>query len=261
MMEFEKMKIYIFADLEGISGVSGSSFVLADGAKYALGCKFLTRDINICAKACFEAGATEVIVRDGHGAGTSVLWENILPGVKLVQGATPGVRFAGLDGCDAVILLGYHAMAGTPRAVMEHTYSSKGIQNMWVNGRLSGEFWMDTLIAGEHGVPVIMTSGCDKLCKEAKEFSPDVITCQVKTSTGQQGCILLSPAESEKILREKTFEAIEALKAGKIKPITLSPVTIRTEYIERCEPALGLVAPRTVEHVSDSMEKAFFGRF
>ena len=47
------MKIYIFADLEGISGVSGSSFVLADGANYALGKKYLTADVNACAAACF----------------------------------------------------------------------------------------------------------------------------------------------------------------------------------------------------------------
>ena len=43
------MKIYIFADLEGISGVSGSAFVTADGGKYAMGCKLITREVNICA--------------------------------------------------------------------------------------------------------------------------------------------------------------------------------------------------------------------
>ena len=190
------MKIYIFADLEGISGVSGSSFVTADGARYATGCKYLTRDVNICAKACLEAGADEVIVRDGHGGGNSIIWENLIPGVKLMQGASPRVRFAGLEGCDAVILLGYHAMAGTPQAVMEHSYSSKNIQNIWVNGEKIGEFGIDTMIAGEHGLPVIMTSGCDKLCKEAKEFSPEVVTCQVKESTAASCSLRLIPKSS-----------------------------------------------------------------
>lgn len=252
------MKIYIFADLEGISGVSGSSFVTADGARYATGCKYLTRDVNICAKACLEAGADEVIVRDGHGGGNSIIWENLIPGVKLMQGASPRVRFAGLEGCDAVILLGYHAMAGTPQALMEHSYSSKHIQNIWFNGEKIGEFGIDTMIAGEHGLPVIMTSGCDKLCKEAKEFSPEVVTCQVKESTAQQGCIMLSPADSEKLLREKTLEAIAAFKAGKIKPLTAENVTFRFEFMERMEPqAADLVAPRTVEVTDGSVEKAF----
>ncbi|MBR7104523.1 MAG: M55 family metallopeptidase [Lentisphaeria bacterium] len=256
------MKIYIFADLEGISGVSSSAFVTADGAKYGLGCKFITRDVNICAKACLEAGADEVIVRDGHGAGNSILWENLIPGIRLVQGHTPGERFSGIEEADAVILLGYHAMAGTPRALMEHTFSSKSIQNMWVNGELAGEFAIDTIIAGEHGLPVIMTSGCDKLCQEARAFSPDVVTCQVKISTGQQGAIMLSPDASEKLLREKTFEAIAAFKEGRIKPMTLEKeAVLRIEYMERCEPALGLVAPRTVELTGPTLEEAFFRRF
>lgn len=254
------MKIYIFADLEGISGISGSSFVTSDGAKYAMGCKLITREVNICAQACLDAGAEEVIIRDGHGAGNSILWENLIPGTRLVQGQTPGVRFAGIEEADAVILLGYHAMAGTPQAVMEHTFSSKSIQNMWVNGKLAGEFAIDTLIAGEHGLPVIMTSGCDKLCAEAKAFSPEVITCEVKKSTGQQGCILLSPAASEALLRQKTQEAVAAFKAGKIQPKTVSPATLRIEYMERCEPAVGLIAPRTVEHTASTLENAFFQR-
>ena len=56
------MKIYIFADMEGISGISDAAYVLPGEAKYAYGCKYLTREINICAAACLEAGADEVIV-------------------------------------------------------------------------------------------------------------------------------------------------------------------------------------------------------
>ena len=166
------MKIYIFADMEGISGVSNSSFVSADGAKYALGCRYITHDVNVCAQACFDAGADAVTIRDGHGAGTSIQWHDLIPGVELMQGTAAGVRFPGIEGADAVILLGYHAMAGTPRALLEHSYSSKSIQNMWLNGKLIGEFGIDTLIAGEKGLPVIMTSGCDKLCKEAGSSPP-----------------------------------------------------------------------------------------
>jgi len=117
------MKIYIFADMEGISGISGSMFVRGDGTHYALGRKYLTADINACAAACFEAGADEVVVRDGHGGGYSVLWDGLDPRVQLVQGATPGKRFFDIEGSDGVILLGYHAMAGTRSALLEHTYS------------------------------------------------------------------------------------------------------------------------------------------
>ena len=254
------MKIYIFADMEGISGVSGSMFVLGDGTHYGLGRKYLTADINACAAACFEAGADEVVVRDGHGGGNSVLWDELDPRVQLVQGATPGQRFFGIEGSDGMILLGYHAMAGTRGALLEHTYSSKTIQNMWMNGRRVGEFEIDTAIAGDYRIPVIMTSGCDKLCGQAKEFHPSVITCEVKKSAALQGTLMLSAEKAHALIREKTLEAIAAMKAGKIKPVTLSPVTIRKEYMERMEPAAGLCDDRTTEFTADSAEKAFFGK-
>lgn len=258
MIAGDCMKIYIFADMEGISGIYSSSFVHSDQPEYPRGRQFLTRDINICAQACFDAGADEVIVRDGHGAGVSVLWNELIPQVQLIQGPTPGERFYGCDGCDGMILLGYHAMAGTIRAVLEHTYSSKSIQNIWVNGVRSGEFAIDTAIAGEHGIPVIMTSGCDKLCAEAKAFLPQVVTCQVKRSITCQSAMLLAPADAETLIREKTFEAIGKLKNGEMKPYQNPEViTLRTEYIERHEPAFGLIGERMTERTGNSMEKVF----
>ena len=252
------MKIYIFADMEGISGISNSSFVLADQNNYQTGRKYLTRDVNICAQACFDAGADEVIVRDGHGAGTSIIWSELIPGVELIQGQTPGERFCNCDGCDGMILLGYHAMAGTQRALLEHTYSSKSIQNIWMNGVRAGEFAIDTAIAGEYGVPVIMTSGCDKLCAEAKAFLPQVVCCEVKKSTSLQGAMMLSPEASAGLLKNKVFEAVAKLKAGVMKPLRKTPVTLRIEYVERCAPLTGTVDGRTVEYSGESLEALLF---
>ena len=82
----------------------------------------------------------------------------------------------------------------------------------------------------------------------------------MKTSTHQQGCILLAPADAEKRLREKTFEAIQKFKDGRIKPLSVSPAVIRREYVERGEPAEGLVAPRTTEFSAKTVEDAYFGR-
>ena len=254
------MKIYIFADMEGISGIAGHMYVRSNESHYCLGRKFLTADINACAAACFEAGADEVTVRDGHADGYNVLWEDIDPRVQLVQGATPGKRFFGIEGASGVILLGYHAMAGVRGALLGHTYSGKSIQNLWMNGRRVGEFEVDTVIAGDYGIPVIMTSGCDRFCAQAKAFLPSVITCEVKKSTSQQGAMMLSSPNAHKLIREKTMEAIAAMKAGKIKPVTLSPVTLRWEYVELMEPMTGLCDDRTVECTADTAEEAFFAK-
>ena len=255
------MKIYIFADMEGISGICGSQYVVSDGSQYAAGRRYLTDDVNACAAACFEAGATEVVVRDGHGGGTSILWNELGPHIRLVQGQTPGKRFYGIEGSDGVILLGYHAMAGTRNALLEHSYSSKDIQNIWLNGKRVGEFAVDAAIAGDYDIPVIMTSGCDKLCAEASAFLPSVVTCEVKKSTSQQGALLLPREEAHARIREKTMLAIDLMKAGEIKPVKFTPVQLKVEYVERHEPRLGLIEDRTVEAEADTAERAFWRVF
>ena len=51
------MKIYIFADMEGISGICGTPMVSTAErtAEYQMGRKYMTREINNCVKACFDA--------------------------------------------------------------------------------------------------------------------------------------------------------------------------------------------------------------
>lgn len=256
------MNLYIFADIEGIGGIPSSDYVMPEGRYYSLGRKYFAGDINACARACFEAGAEKVIVRDGHGSGLNLDWADLDERIQLIQGETPYVRFPGIVGCDAMILLGYHAMAGTEGAVLEHTYWSRGIQNMWLNGTRVGEFAVDTAIAAEYGVPVIMTSGCDKLCAEAKRFLPEVVTCQVKISTGVQSARMLSPSCVHKLIAAKTKEAIA--NRDRVPVRRISPVTLRTEYIERLPPpkTRGCVAVdgRTWEITSESVERALYNQ-
>jgi D-amino peptidase len=226
------MKIYIYADMEGISGISGSSFVLSEGVNYQLGRRLLTQDINACVKSCFKAGATEVTVCDGHASGTNVLWEELDPRAELIQGSGYRERFPGIAGSAGLILLGYHAMAGTFEALLEHSYSSREIQNIWLNGKKVGEFGLDASIAADKGIPVIMTSGDDKLCEEAHLFHPEVITCQVKDGLGGQAARMLSAVRAHELIEKKTAEAIKKIKT--IKPPKIKfPATLRIEKVER----------------------------
>ena len=68
------MKIYIFVDIEGISGVSNRKYISMDEGRpdlVALARKYMAEDTNACIEGCFRGGASEVIVRDGHG-GSSI---------------------------------------------------------------------------------------------------------------------------------------------------------------------------------------------
>ncbi len=256
------MKVYIFTDMEGISGISGSDFVLTDGRCYAQGCRYMTWDINACARGCFNGGATAVVARDGHGGGNNVIWSEVDPRVELVQGAGGPRRFPGFEDADAVILLGYHAMAGVRGAVLEHTYSSKHVQNLWLNGKLVGELGVDAAVAGELGKPVIMASGDDALCAEARAWIPQALTCQVKTSFATQGSCLLPKDAAHRLIEETAAAAVR--RAASIEPLRVTkPVTMRLEVIERGgipggpgRPDLKVLDGRTVETTADSVEAA-----
>jgi D-amino peptidase len=255
------MKIYIFCDMGGISGITQRNHVSAGSALYPLGCKLMEMDINACVEGCFQAGADEVIVRDGHSSGINVNPLEIDQRAELIQGSSGNCRYPGLDGCDALILLGYHAMAGTKNAVLEHTYSSVAFQNMWLNGKLAGEFAIDATIAAEHGVPTIMTSGDEKLCDEAKAFLPEVVSCQVKKALTLFGAQMLSPQKAHELITAKTIEAIDKIKSIPL-PEVLSPAKLKRELVERgalpSEKLEGvkLIDGRTYEVSSDTLESA-----
>jgi len=257
------LKVYIFADMEGISGISNAGQTLSGGALYQDGCRLMEEDINACVDGCFAAGATEVIVRDGHGGGTNVDPQRIDPRARLIRGATPEVRFKDLDGSAALILLGYHAMALTPGAVFAHSYSSGSIQGIWLNGRELGEIGLDAVIAAEHKVPVVMVSGCDKALAEARGWIPGVVTCQTKRSTGVQSAELVPVDESRRLIRAKTEEAVR--RREEIPRVVVKyPATLRRDYLPKgslrtydpqfVKPS---AEPRRLEKSGDSVEALF----
>ncbi len=254
------MKIYVFADMEGASGISNGDFVTNDRPLYHLGCKYMLMDVNACVKGCFDAGANEVIVRDGHCTSVNMAWSELDPRAALIQGDAGTKRLPGIEGSDAIILLCYHAMAGTAGAVLEHTFSSKAIQNLWLNGEKAGEFAIDSAIAAEYGVPTIMASGDDKLCAEAAAWLPKgLVTCQVKEGLSTQGAKLMPAEDAHALIERKAFEAVS--KIGTIKPRVLgSPVVLRKEMVERLSPGRAgrLIDARTVEITAESVEKALF---
>ena len=119
-----------------------------------------------------------------------MLWEELDGRGEYVQGVARD-RFPFLDECDGLILLGYHAMATTPQAIMEHTMTSVHWQRVWMNGKLCGETAIDAGIAGDHGIPLIMVSGDDKLAAEAKKLVPGIEAVQVKKGLAIQGRALV----------------------------------------------------------------------
>jgi len=257
------MKVFVMVDMEGISGVCRRGHVTQGDPLYAEGRRYMTWDINACVEGCLCAGADDVLVRECHGDGyPSALWEELDPRAQYVLGESGRERMAGLDGCDALILLGYHAMAGTPEAILEHTMSSAHWQNFWLNGRRTGEIGMDAAVAGDHGIPTIMVSGDDKACREAEEFIPGVVTACVKVGLSVEGGRLLSAGRAHALITDGAAEAVG--KAGQIEPVRLEPpIVARLERVSRArlpvrgeKPYVKIIDGRTYEVTADTVEQA-----
>jgi D-amino peptidase len=259
----QAFKVYVFADMEGISGVTCSEQIM--GARADEGKRLMVEEMNACVAGCFAAGATEVVVRDGHAGGTNVDPKLLDPRATLIQGATPGVRFKGLDGAEALILLGYHAMALTTNGVLAHSFSSASIQGMWLNGREVGEIGVDAAIAAEHKIPVVMVSGDDKVAAEARAWLPQVVTCETKKGTSWQSAALVPVEESRTAIRKKAEAAVRQRKEIPLLAVSY-PATLRWDYLPKDSLRTHNVAfkpvpnPRRVEKTGDSVERLLVGK-
>jgi D-amino peptidase len=218
--------------MEGISGITRPEQVKPGQALYPQACAHIAGDVNACVEGCFRGGAKAVTVWDAHGSGVNIPWEMVDERVELIQGASDLGRLHDIKRHDALILLGYHAMAGERAAILEHTMSSASWQNLWINGRQGGEIAVDAGIAGDEGVPVIMVSGDDKACAEARRWIKGVHTAQVKVGYSSGGGRLLSKASAHRLIAV-TAEAACRDHRG-IKPLVhRKPVRMRLELVER----------------------------
>lgn len=259
------MNIYMMVDAEGLCGIHLSEQVMAGGQFYQEFRQMMTDEINHCVRSLKNAGAERIIVRDAHSSGNNVIWPQLSDLAEgYVMGNSRGERMPGLGSCDAVILLGYHAMAGTENAVLEHTMTSRHWQNAWINNQKCGEIAIDAAIAGAYGKPVIMVSGDDRACAEANDLLPGVITAPVKKALALEGALHLPRGKAWQLLADKIKEALTAARSDKIMPYRPErPVRLRIEMVER-----GIIAPqiarpdfvridaRTYEVTANSVEEA-----
>ncbi len=254
------MNIFVMVDMEGISGICQASQVTPGNEHYPAGRRYTMWDVNACVAGCVAGGATRIIVRDGHGSGFNCPWEDLDPRAEYIQGRWRAQRWPDLK-LDGLILLGYHAMAGTPQAILEHTMSSREWQNFWMNGKKTGEIGIDAAIAGDHGVPTIMVSGDDKACAEARSTVKGIVTVEVKKGLDCEGGLLLPKDVAHKRITEGAAKAVGLCR--RIRPYKVRhPVTMRLELVSRGivpvnKAHVRVVDGRTYEVTGPDVERTF----
>ncbi len=230
-----QIKIYINTDLEGISGVYKFAQTREKGTPLNIqACEYFMGDLAAVIRGLQDGGATEIVVLDGHG-NQAIIPHLMIPGATYVTGKPrPGVaNLTGLDESFAgMVMLGFHAMMGTPDGVLNHTQSSKSENRYWYNGVESGELVQNAAIAGHFGVPLIMFTGDEATCREARTFfGEEIVTVATKRGLAREAAELYSFKENRKALYEGAKRAIEVI--SKCEPYTLElPIKGKLQYLD-----------------------------
>lgn len=203
------MKVFISADIEGCAGVTLSEETHRTEAVYASCARQMTLEVLAACEAAHEAGADEIIVKDGHGDAANIDMMEFPDYVTLIRGRSfhPINMMYGLDeDTDAVLYIGYHAPAGDPGSPLSHT--STGATNfIHLNGERMSEFLLNTYTAASMGVPCVFLSGDQRICEIAKEKVGAITT--VATKRGVGGCTVgMSPVKAVEEIRKGVREAL-----------------------------------------------------
>ncbi|MGO8789717.1 MAG: M55 family metallopeptidase [Terriglobia bacterium] len=230
-------KVFMITDMEGVSGIFDSDVqcIPYKSPRWEESHKLLTGEVNAAVDGLLAGGAADVVVWDGHDSSQSLSVLDIHPKARLLTG-TPVSPTGELDpSYSAVIFIGQHAMAGARNGILSHSYSSLGIQNIWVNGKPTGEIGGRVMLAGYFGIPVIMLSGDTAACAELHNYVPQAECAEVKTGVSRTAGFMLSHPAACALIREKAQRAMERL--GEFQPYrTSGPMEVKVEFTTRGEP-------------------------
>jgi D-amino peptidase len=221
----------IAVDCEGaacVVGEPGKSLGSSRNMEFAR--EQATRETNAAVRALFDGGAEQVVVWDNHGDGANLIFDQLDQRCGILLGTGFCQRFPELDETYAgVLMIGYHAMAGTANGVLAHTYSSAAHRAIRVNGQEVGEIALDAAVAGEFGVPLIFVSSDDKGCEEALQIMPWIETVATKRGLGRNCAYSKHPAVAEKQIYETVCRAIGNIEEK--RPFTYEhPVQIEIQF-------------------------------
>jgi len=180
------LKIYITADIEGVTGAAHWDETDHKNADYAAFREQMTAEVAAACEGALNAGATDVWVRDAHWSARNIIAAKLPREVRLVR-EWSGHPFGMVQGLDetfhAALAIGYHARAGSDGSPLAHTMTGNVIY-LKINDQHASEFMIAAYTAGLVGVPVVFLSGDDAICQEAQALIPGLSTVAVKHGVG-----------------------------------------------------------------------------
>src|SRR5919198_962465 len=206
--------------MEGVAGIVKWEQTSGGEKLYDEGRVLYTEEVNAAVRGAKAAGATEIVVMDHHGAGGPYSFNSLLPELLdpdcefVVQ--EHWTEYTGFleSGCDAALLVGMHAMAGTPDGVLSHTVSGQAWAELKFNGATVGETGINAALCGSWGCPVLLVTGDRAVCRETKALLGDgLTTVEVKEGLGRFSARQLPAPRARERIEEGAKKALGDVKA------------------------------------------------
>ncbi len=180
------MRVYVSADIEGITGVTHWDETEIGKPGYEACRVQLAAEVRAACEGAAKAGATEILVKDAHDTGRNLTPADVLPGAELLRGwsSHPLAMVEELDSSFVgLVLVGYHSPAGSAGSPLAHTLSTN-LHTVNINDRPASELLLAAYSAAHVGVPLLFVSGDAETCAEARRLNPNIVTTPVKRGVG-----------------------------------------------------------------------------
>lgn len=227
------LKVYISADMEGITGVASADQLSPASFEYAQARQWMTGEVLAAIQGAREAGATEFVVSDSHGNGESLLLEKFPSDIPITIVRSFPRPLGMMEGIDssfaAVIFIGYHAATTSSTGVRAHTMSSALLTRIALNGAPQSEAGINAAIAAQFGVPVVMITGDDAIVSETKQRLGNVEGVVVKRAVGFHSAATLTPEVGQARIRQQAKTAVG--RRAEMKPYTMAkPISVEVSF-------------------------------
>ena len=208
------MKIYISADIEGVTGIAHWDETEKTKSDYQKFSKQMTDEVRAACEGAIKAGAKEIWIKDAHDTGRNISAADLPQNIKLVRGWSehPFLMVQELDkSFDALLMIGYHSFGSSSSNPLSHTLSSSTLNYIKLNGEYASEFLIHGYAAATMGVPVVFVSGDEGICREANKVNKNIKTVAVNKGVGNS-VVSIHP----KLAVEKIKEGVELILKGDI---------------------------------------------
>ncbi|MDR7870424.1 MAG: M55 family metallopeptidase [Tissierellaceae bacterium] len=205
------MKIYISADIEGVTGSMNWSETEKGRDGYDYYANQMTLEVNAACIGANNAGATEIIVKDAHDSARNIDHRLLPENTKLIRGWSGGIfsMVQGLDETyDALVFVGYHSAAGRDTNPLAHTMTTL-LDYVKINGQIASEFLIHSYIAAYLNVPVVFLSGDKGLCEDVRKVNKNIETVAVKEGIGNS-TINIHPDLALKLIEDAVHKALSS---------------------------------------------------